>query len=69
MPLSTLIFAGGICAGLIAAIFYTAYDLGRAKEKTEYEKKKSKAAVQARLLRTRLGDPDVVERLHDTFKR
>ncbi|MBO4521153.1 MAG: hypothetical protein J5787_08120 [Alphaproteobacteria bacterium] len=69
MPVSTLIFAGIIGVSLIAVIFYTAYDLGRAKEKIEHERQKSNATAQARLLRTCLDDPAVVRRLHDTFKR
>lgn len=70
MPVSTLILIVMIGIGLIAAIFCTAYDLGRIKEKLEYEKQKSNALAQARLLRGRLDDdPDVVKRLHDTFKR
>ena len=69
MPISTLILITVIGISLFAVIFYTAYDLGRAKEKIEYEKQKSNASAQARLLRIRLDDPAVVERLHDTFKR
>ncbi|MBR1944856.1 MAG: hypothetical protein IJ846_00990 [Alphaproteobacteria bacterium] len=70
MPVSTLILIVMIGIGLIVAIFCTAYDLGRTKEKLEYEKQKSNASAQARLLRGRLDDdPDVVKRLHDTFKR
>lgn len=69
MPVSTLIVVVLIGIGLIAMIFYTAYDLGRAKEKLEHEKQKSEASAQARLVRGALDDPDVVKRLHDTFKR
>ena len=69
MPISTLILTGIIGISLISIIFYTAYDLGRAKEKLEHEKQKSNALAQARLLRTRLNDFAVVKRLHDTFKR
>ena len=69
MPVSTLIAAVIVFLVLIGVIFHTAYDLGRAKEKNEYEKQKSNAAAQARRIRSRLGDPDVVGRLHDTFKR
>ena len=69
MPVSTLILTGIIGISLIAVLFYTAYDLGRAKEKLEYEKRKTNMLAQVRQLRTRLDDPDVVNRLHDRFKR
>ena len=69
MPFSTLVVAVIVFLVLVGVIFRTAYDLGRLKEKNEYEKQKSKASAQARQLRLHLDDPDVVRRLHDTFKR
>lgn len=69
MPFSTLIVAVIVFSVLVGTIFHTAYDLGRAKERIEYEKQKSNASVQARRLRIRLDDPVVVERLHNRFKR
>ena len=69
MPVSTLIMAVVVFSVLVGVIFRTAYDLGRAKERNEYEKKKADAVFQARRLRNCLDDPAVVERLHDTFKR
>ena len=69
MPVSTLMLVSIVGIGFIAVIFYTAYDLGRAKEKIEHEKQKSSASAQARQLRNCLNDPAVIERLHDTFKR
>lgn len=50
-------------------VLITAYRLGRLKEKNEYEQQKNKASAQARLLRSRLNDPAVIERLHRLFKR
>ena len=69
MPFSTLIVAVIVFSVLVCTIFHTAYDLGRAKERIEYEKQKSNASVQARRLRARLVDSGVVKQLHDTFKR
>ena len=68
MPVSTLIVAVIVFLVLVGVIFHTAYDLGRAKEKNEYEKQKSNAAARVRLFRARLDD-SAVKRLHDTFKR
>ena len=50
-------------------VFFTAYGLGRAKEKNKYEKQKSKTLLQAHMLRNSLDDPDVVRRLHNVFRR
>ena len=69
MPVSTLIVVVMIFLVLIGVIFHTAYDLGRAKEKIDYEQQKAKGMEQARKLRSRLACPSVVERLHDRFKR
>ena len=69
MPVSTLIVAVIVFLVLIGVIFHTAYDLGRAKEKLDYEKQKAKSSIQANRLRTRLADSAVVKQLHDTFKR
>ena len=69
MPISTFIVVGIVVVSLISIVFYTAYDLGRTKERMEYEQRKSKATAQARFYRTRLDDSDIVKRLHDKFKR
>lgn len=69
MPVSTLIVVVSVFLVLVGVIFHTAYDLGRAREKIEYEKQKSNGTAEVRRLRTGLDDPAVVERLHGTFKR
>lgn len=69
MPVSTLIVTAVVFSVLVGVIFHTAYDLGRTKEKIEYEKQKSDSLFQARLLRNSLDDPAVIKRLHDTFRR
>ena len=69
MPVSSLIVAVSVFLVLIGVIFHTAYDLGRAKERIDHDQQKSKGLVQARRLRDGLGDPAVVKRLRDAFKR
>ena len=69
MPVSSLIVAVSVFLVLIGVIFHTAYDLGRAKERIDHDQQKSKGFVQARRLRDGLGDPAVVKRLRDAFKR
>lgn len=69
MPVSTLIVVVCVFLVLVGVIFHTAYELGREKEKTEYEKQKSNGTAEARRLRTGLDDPAVIKRLHSTFKR
>ena len=70
MPVSTLIVTVTVFLVLVGVIFHTAYDLGRAKERIDHEQQKSKAVEKTRRLRADLDDdPDVVGRLHDTFKR
>lgn len=69
ISISSLIVIGFVGLSFAAFIFYTAYDLGRTKEQNEQEKQKTKSLLQARKLRDSLCDADVVERLHNTFKR
>lgn len=69
MPVSSLIIIGIFTAFLMMLLCLFAYYLGRAQEKNEHEKQKSHSLAQARLLRSRLDDPDVSEQLRNTFKR
>lgn len=69
MTVSTFVVVLIIVLSLALVLFFTAYDLGRAKERNEYENQKEKTLLQVRQLRNSLDDPDVVERLHNAFKR
>ena len=46
-----------------------AFRAGRQRERNETIDKKSKAEAAARKARSDLGNPAVVKRLHDTYKR
>lgn len=60
----------GFAAALLAALLsFFAYKFGRAQEKIDCEQKKSETLAYIRSLRRRLDHSDVVQRLHDTFKR
>lgn len=54
---------------LIGAVGILSYNLGKKAEKNEDFEEKKKTMEEVRRLRTSLNDPDVVKRLHDTFKR
>lgn len=60
---------GTAAALLVALLSFFAYKFGRAQEKIDHEREKSKTAAYIRSLRRRLDNSDVVKRLHDTFKR
>ena len=59
----------GLIALLIGSVGTLSYMLGRKAEKNEDFEEKKKTMEEVRRLRTSLNDPDVVNRLHDTFKR
>lgn len=59
----------GLIALLIGSVGTLSYMLGRKAEKNEDFEEKKKTMAEVRRLRTSLNDPDVVKRLHDTFKR
>ncbi len=54
---------------LIGAVGILSYNLGKKAEKNEDFEEKKKTIAEVRRLRASLDDPDVVKRLHDTFKR
>ena len=60
---------GAAAVLLVALLAFFAYKFGRAQEEIDHEREKSKTAAYIRSLRRRLDNSDVVERLHDTFKR
>lgn len=60
---------GAVAVLLAALLSFFAYKFGRAQEKIDHEREKSKTAAYIRSLRRRLDNSDIVERLHDTFKR
>lgn len=60
---------GAAAVLLVALLSFFAYKFGRAQEEIDHEREKSKTAAYIRSLRCRLDNSDVVERLHDTFKR
>lgn len=59
----------GLISLLIGAVGILSYNLGKKAEKNEDFEEKKKTMEEVRRLRTSLNDPDVVKRLHDTFKR
>ncbi len=63
------LIVSGLLALLIGAVGTLSYNLGRKAEKNADFEKKKKTMAEVRRLRTSLNDPDVVERLHDRFKR
>lgn len=65
----TDLIISGLLALLIGAVGVLSYNLGRKAEKNADFEKKKKTMAEVRRLRACLDDPDVVERLHDTFKR
>lgn len=59
----------GLIALLIGAVGTLSYNLGRKAEKNADFEKKEKTMAEVRRLRASLDDPDVVDRLHNRFKR
>lgn len=60
---------GAVAALLAALLSFFAYKFGRAQEKIDYEREKTKASAYIRSLRRRLDNSDVIKQLHDSFKR
>lgn len=58
-----------LIALLIGAVGLLSYVLGRKVEKNAEFAEKEAAEAEVRRLRDSLSDPDVVERLHEKFKR
>lgn len=54
---------------LILLSVFTAYKYGRSIEKNERAKRDAEEEAKARRLRDSLGNPDVVARVRDRFKR
>ncbi len=69
MPSEGVGIIGAAAALLVALLSFFAYKFGRAQEKIDHEREKSKTAAYIRSLHRRLDNSDVVKRLHDTFKR
>lgn len=63
------LIVSGLLALLIGAVGVLSYNLGRKAEKNADFEEKKKTMAEVRRLRTSLNDTDVVERLHDRFKR
>lgn len=59
----------GLTALLVGAVGVLSYVLGRKVEKNAEFAEKEAAEAEIRRLRDSLSDPDVVERLHEKFKR
>lgn len=66
--MSDLILSG-LIALLIGAVGLLSYFLGKRTERNANFEEKKKTMDQVRRVRDTLDDPDVVERLHDRFKR
>ncbi len=63
------LIVSGLIALLIGVVGTLSYNLGRKAEKNADFEKKKKTMAEVRRLRASLNDPDVVERLHERFKR
>lgn len=63
------IVLSGLIALLIGAVGLLSYVLGKKVEKNAEFEEKEAAEAEVRRLRDSLSDPDVVERLHEKFKR
>lgn len=66
--MSDLILSG-LIALLIGAVGLLSYFLGKRTERNANFEEKKKTMDQVLRVRDTLDDPDVVERLHDRFKR
>ena len=64
---SVFIVFGGVFFVFLSS--FLAYKLGKNQEKIDRENKRSQMLADIRSVRSRLDDADVVERLHNTFKR
>ena len=54
---------------LVSGVGCLCYFLGKKVQKNENFENKEKTMLEVRRLRASLNDPDVVERLHERFKR
>lgn len=63
------IISSVLIALLIGAVGMLSYVLGRKVEKNADFEEKEAAEAEIRRLRDSLSDPDVVERLHEKYKR
>lgn len=59
----------GLIALLIGAVGTLSYNLGRKAEKNADFEEKKKTMAEVRRLRDSLNNSDVVEQLHERFKR
>ena len=59
----------GLIALLIGAVGFLSYTLGERTERNADFKEKEKTAAEIRRLRSSLDNPDVVDELHNRFKR
>ena len=66
--MSDLILSG-LIALLIGTVGLLSYFLGKRTERNANFEEKKKTMDQVRRIRGTLDDPDVVERLHNRFKR
>ena len=66
--MSDLIMSG-LIALLMGVVGLLSYFLGKRTERNADFEKKEKTLAEVRRLRDSLSDPDVVERLHEKFKR
>lgn len=63
---------GIVCMALIsiaALLLYFAYKFGGTREKMKRGQEKEKISARIRSIRCHLDDSDVIERLHNKFKR
>lgn len=65
----TDLIISGLLALLIGAVGVLSYNLGRKAEKNADFEKKKKTMAEVRRQRASLNNSDVVEQLHDRFKR
>ncbi|MBO4538653.1 MAG: hypothetical protein J5781_00135 [Clostridia bacterium] len=63
------LFLTGLIATLIGAIGTLSYALARKVERNADFAEKEEAAAEVRRLRNTLDNPDVVDKLHEKFKR
>lgn len=63
------LIVSGLLALLIGAVGVLSYNLGRKAEKNADFEEKKKTMAEVRRLRDSLNNSDVVEQLHERFKR
>ena len=62
-----VVFAGQVALMLLSCFF--AYKYGRKSKENEDNEKAAKQAAQADFMRRSLNDPDIVDKLHEEFRR